>query len=238
MADASFDTAQAALTGAADNGVIAAAPAPARPSILPDPVRRLIGRIGRLTLTAIALAAAISLGSLSAQRFVANGFYLTTDSFGPWEQWHDEGRSDADPYTRAHSLGRGTIRLSADVAGVYEARVDAEGARLHSSCDYSIEGPNVDGLWWSLSVFDSNGALIDNEADRHAFTSDTAALNPNGSFTITLGRDARHGNWLPTGGAGRIVVVFTLLDPATGLSPEARASRHLYLPTIRSEGCS
>lgn len=235
MADVSFDSARTELSDDANAGVSVAAP---RLSILPGPVRRLIGRIGRFTLAVLALAVAIALGHLSAQRFVSNGFYLTTDRFGPWEQWHDEGRNNADPYTRAHALSRGTIRLSADVAGVYEARVDADGARLHSSCDYSIEGPNVDGLWWSLSVFDSDGALIDNEAGRHAFTADTAAINPNGSFTITLGRDARHGNWLPTGGAGRIVAVFTLLDPATGLSPEARASRYLYLPTIRSEGCS
>lgn len=207
-------------------------------AILPAPLRYWLGRISRMTLSIAALALAAAIGHVSAYLFVSSGTFLTTDHYGPWEHWRDESRLKADPYTRARTLSRGTIRLSTDVAGIYEARVDADGARLHSSCDYLIDGPNTEGLWWSLSVFDSDGMIIDNDANRYTFTADTAALNPNGSYTITLGRDARHGNWLPTGGAGRIVLVYRLLDPATGLSPEAKATRHLYLPSIRSEGCS
>ena len=77
-----------------------------------------------------------------------------------------------------------------------------------------------------------------NDANRYTFTSDTAALNPDGSFIVTLGRDARPGNWLPTGGAGRLIMNFTILDPATGLSNDARAERNKLLPAIRREGCS
>ena len=94
------------------------------------------------------------------------------------------------------------------------------------------------GLWWSLAVFDSRGRLIANDADRYDFTADTIALNPNGSFLVSLGRDARPGNWLPTSGAGRLVLVFTVLDPATGLSTEERAERDKHLPIIKREGCS
>ena len=94
------------------------------------------------------------------------------------------------------------------------------------------------GLWWSLGVFDARGHLIANDADRYEFTSDTIAPNPNGSFVVTLGRDARPGNWLPTSGAGRLVLVFTVLDPSTGLSSEAREARNKMLPVIRREGCS
>ncbi|MBN9247078.1 MAG: hypothetical protein J0I81_06425, partial [Hyphomicrobium sp.] len=59
-----------------------------------------------------------------------------------------------------------------------------------------------------------------------------------GSFVVTLGRDARPGNWLPTSGAGRLVLVLTVLDPATGLSSEERAERNKHLPVITREGCS
>ena len=68
--------------------------------------------------------------------------------------------------------------------------------------------------------------------------SDTIAANPDGSYIVTLGRDARPGNWLPTGGAGRLQLMFTILDPATGLSQAARAERYKLLPLIRREGCS
>ena len=96
----------------------------------------------------------------------------------------------------------------------------------------------MEGLWWSLTVFDDSGQLIANDAARYAFTRDTAAISPDGSFIVTLGRDARPGNWLPTSGAGRIVLVLTILDPATGLSEDARAERAKLLPTIRRDACS
>ena len=87
-------------------------------------------------------------------------------------------------------------------------------------------------------MFDASGEIIANDASRYAFTSETVAPNPDGSFIVTLGRDARPGNWLPTGGAGRLVLVYTVLDPATGLSPDARTGRNKLLPVIRREGCS
>ena len=184
----------------------------------------------------IVLAAGV--GIWTSRLMVSQGSPLSADMYGPWQHWRDVGRSAADPYTRAHLAVTGKLRISADSAGTFEARTDSLGARLHSSCDYVIEGPNMRGLWWSMSVFDANGRLITNDAQRYAFTSDTAATNPNGTFLVTLGRDARPGNWLPTGGAGRLVLVFTIFDPATGLSDEARAARNATLPVIRREGCS
>jgi hypothetical protein len=148
------------------------------------------------------------------------------------------GRDFADPYTKAHIANSGKLRIASNSAGVFEARTDDLGARLHSSCNYVIEGSNMSGMWWSLAVFDSRGRLIANDANRYTFTADTVAPNPNGSFIVTLGRDARPGNWLPTSGAGRLVLVLTILDPSTGLSDEARAERNKLLPVIRREGCS
>ena len=37
---------------------------------------------------------------------------------------------------------------------------------------------------------------------------------PDGRAVVTLARDARPGNWLPTGSASRINLVFTVQDPA------------------------
>ena len=93
-------------------------------------------------------------------------------------------------------------------------------------------------------VVEPRGVRLARSPDRQrrriatTFTADTVAPNPNGSFIVTLGRDARPGNWLPTSGAGRLVLVLTILDPSTGLSDEARAERNKVLPVIRREGCS
>lgn len=192
----------------------------------------------RLALAAAAITIAVALGVQTGRALVRHGTPLSTMTYGPWVQWTQAGRRDADPYTRAHLVQSGILRLAADSAGVFEANSDTSGAYLHSSCDYVLEGPYAQGAWWSIAVYDASGSLISNDAARYAFTSDTVAANPDGSYIVTLGRDARPGNWLPTSGAGRIVAVFTLLDPATGLSEEERAERYKLLPEIRRENCS
>jgi hypothetical protein len=201
-------------------------------------VRAVLAILLRAIGLILTIMLAIAVGVWSSRYMVARGSFLSADMYGPWQQWRDIGRESADPYTKAHMITTGKLRIAADSAGIFEARTDSQGARLHSSCNYILSGSNMRGLWWSLAVFDARGSLIANDADRYEFTADTVAPNPNGSFIITLGRDARPGNWLPTSGAGRLVLVFTVLDPATGLSAEERAARNKILPVITREGCS
>ncbi len=210
------------------------ASAPSKLSVLRAIIAILLRAIGVIAT----LMLAIAVGLWSSRYMVARGSPLSVERHGPWEQWTDIGRESADPYTKANMISTGKLRISADSAGVFEARTDSQGARLHSSCNYIVKGANMQGLWWSLAVFDSRGKLIANDADRYEFTADTIALNPSGSFLVSLGRDARPGNWLPTSGAGRLVLVFTVLDPATGLSSEERAQRNKHLPVITRESCS
>ena len=208
----------------------------------PEPWRRAAREIAalltRLIGVAIAVAVVISAGIWTSRTMIARGYEVSTDTYGAWRHWRSDGRADADPYTRAHLSNSGMLRISSDSAGIFEASADDGGARLHSSCNYVIEGNDMGRLWWSLTVFNTSGEVIANDAGRYAFTSDTAALNPDGSFIITLGRDARPGNWLPTSGAGRLILNFTILDPSTGLSDDDRAERNSLLPAVRREGCS
>ena len=241
-ADTPDAQAAAAITVVAGRTASGHPRAPRTPSPWRTATTESIQRAGRfvfrLALAAAAITIAVALGVQSGRALVRNGTPLSTMTYGPWVQWIHAGRRDADPYTRAHLVQSGVLRLAADSAGVFEAFTDASGASLHSSCDYVLEGPYADGAWWSIAVFDAAGNMISNDAGRYAFTSDTVAANPDGSYIVTLGRDARPGNWLPTSGAGRLAVVFTLLDPATGLSQEERAERYKLLPEIRQEACS
>ncbi|MEO1205937.1 MAG: DUF1214 domain-containing protein [Pseudomonadota bacterium] len=180
----------------------------------------------------------VLIGGLGSSWYmVSAGSNLSTHALGPWVAWTSEGRADADPYTRAHFAREGRLNLSSEIAATYTATTDQDGIRLHSSCEYRIAGQDLDANWWSVSVFDHGGRLIPNSADRYAYTRDTIALRPAGDFVITLARDARPGNWLPTGGAGRLAVVLHLLEPSNAFDPSTTANTAALLPAVEKVSC-
>ncbi|MFV0294576.1 MAG: DUF1214 domain-containing protein, partial [Hyphomicrobiaceae bacterium] len=177
-----------------------------------------------LLFTAVTLICGIG----SAFYLVDTGTPLTTWRNGPWTMWHHAARLDVDPYTRARYAKLGSLPLSARYAATWEARFDAEGRRLHSSCEYVIESEPIDATWFNIMVFDENGLLIPNAADRYSFYGETIATNPDGSFFIALARNARPGNWLPVGGAGRLTLIMTVIEPNPNIADSIN-----QLPTIR-----
>ena len=179
----------------------------------------------------VGLAVVGGLGS--SWYMIEKGARMTTIRSGPWVAWKSAGRADADPYTRAHFLRRGMLPISSSLAVTYQAASDSEGKTLYSSCDYIIEGEEPKAAFWSLAVFDDAGHLIPNPAERYAFNSATIMRSANSQLDIRLSRSARPGNWLPTGGGGRISLVFTLEEPRAG-TDEAHAPQ---LPAIRRLAC-
>lgn len=201
-------------------------------------------RLKRRTAGAIAYAAdwalfvgVVLIGGLGSSWYMVEaGTRLTTVNVGPWTMWTAAARLDADPYTRAHFARLGALPMPSEFAFTYIARTDGDGRRLHSSCDYRIKGLRTATHWWSLAVFDEKGALIPNPAERYTFTSDTTALKPDGAYEVALSRDAATGNWLPTGGAGRLAVVFTAID--LGLQTGAREDfAQDVVPTMERAEC-
>lgn len=198
------------------------APAPIRVGRLRSTVSSALGFVANLALFAgIALLGGIG----SSWYMIEIGTPLTTVKAGPWTTWPAAATPTADPYTRARAARHGSLPISGTVAQVWEARTDSAGQRLHSSCEYAVTGRGLDEGWWTLAVYDDHGHLIPNAAHRHAFNSSTVMRSPDGSFLVTLARDARPGNWLPTGAAGRLTLVLTLIEAGdvvgTGL-PEIR----------------
>lgn len=204
-------------------------------------LHRLKKRIALTTNVATDIAIFVGLvlifGLGSSWYMVEAGNRLTTVTNGPWIMWPSAGRKNADPYTRAHFARRGTLAVSTEVARTYSARTDSDGAGLHSSCDYALSGQDLDDRWWSIAVFDGRGNLIPNVLQRYVYTRDTAAINADSTLLVTLSRDIGPGNWLPTGGAGRLVVVFTVIDlKPVALTVEANDEQQT-LPTIRRVTC-
>ncbi len=198
--------------------------------------KRIAFYLGILSDWATFIGTVLILGLGTSWYMIDVGSPLTTKQQGPWTGWVSAGRSDADPYTRAHFARLGSLQLSTELIKTYVAERDDDGGRLHSSCEYVVEGSLLDTDWWSLTAFDDRGELIPNSAKRFSYTSDTVAVRPDGSFIASLGRDARPGNWLPTGGAGSLTLVLTTLDPGTPLLDDANGTQ-LSLPEIRRLKC-
>lgn len=191
---------------------------------------------GMASRVAFYLGIAMILGIGSSWYMIEIGSRVSVRSEGPWMQWASAGRASADPYTRARFARQGSLPLPSDLARSYESRRDDDGQRLHSSCDYLIEGEGLDNAWWSFAAFDERGQLIPNAADRYAYNNKSIARAADGSFIITLSRDARPGNWLPTSGAGRLTLMFSII-PSQSQAADSSEVRARQLPGIRRLAC-
>jgi hypothetical protein len=199
--------------------------------------KRVVSAAGRIVRTTAFVLAVLSGGLGSSCYMMDRGSALTTEAAGPWITWPATGRPDADPYTRAHFARLGALLLSTEVASLYIATADKSGSQLHSSCDYQVEGRDLASHWWSLTVYDADGHIIPNAAERYGFTSDTIAMRPDSSYTVTLSRDAQPENWLPTGGAGQLALAFQAID--LGVLAVARDVNPVAanLPSIQRSRC-
>lgn len=189
-------------------------------------------------ITAIsAFVLALSLGLGSAWYMIAEGSPLTTGRIGPWSVWYASGTPDPDPYTRAHQARTGRLPLTSTSALYYFARTDAAGDPLRSECDYALHGEPINAAWWNLALYDASGSLIPNKADRHAFSRTDILREPDGSFRITLGSNARPGNWLPSGERRELQLVLRVYAPRNFDDTLQGAAPEHNLPEIRKEGC-
>jgi hypothetical protein len=186
---------------------------------------------------AVFLGIAVLGGFGSAWVMIHSGSQLTAATAGPWVTWTAAGRMDADPYTRAHTVRLGLLPLTSTLATTYQAQTDAGGQRIHSSCVYAVDVSGLDAEWWSLAVFDERGGLIRNSADRYAYNTSTVLRDADGGTRIIVGREARAGNWLPTSGAGRLVLSLTVQDPRWTSAAVADPSRPRALPDITTVSC-
>ncbi|MGE5510163.1 MAG: DUF1214 domain-containing protein [Bacteroidota bacterium] len=179
---------------------------------------------------------AVGGGLGSSWYMIEKGSALTTRSHGPWVMWTAAGRSDADPYTRAHFARRGVLPVTSTIALTYEAAKDNDGQPLYGNCDYAVEGEEPAAAWWSLSVYDDQGRLIPNPAERYSFNSATLMRGSGPRFLITLAPSARPGNWLPTGGTRRLTLVLNVEEPqAAGATLDV--PELVKLPDIRKVAC-
>jgi hypothetical protein len=70
---------------------------------------------------------------------------------------------------------------------------------------------------------------------RYGFTSQEVIRRADGTFEITIGPRARPGNWLPTGGVEKYLLVLRLYDTPIGMA--TRSGRDAPMPSIGRRAC-
>lgn len=184
-----------------------------------------------LVAFAVGTLSGLSLTWLASAR--NNGF--NSVQVGAWTAWPKSGTTEADPYSRAALARAGELPLGLADGIAFEATSDIAGATLDGRCDIRIYGRLPPARFWTIAVYDSRGRLIENAAERYGFTSSEIVWNPDRTVEIVLAPRARGGNWLPTGGRDRIIVVLRLYEAPIGLGSHGGDTTEM--PAITTVHC-
>jgi hypothetical protein len=193
-------------------------------------VRLLLG-----SLFALVVAAVVGLGAtyLALTRGAAFG-PLT---IGSWTAWPKTGTADADPYVRASIARIGRLPTALGDGVAFTASADDNGRPLDGRCDVVLAGVTPAARFWTLTLYNDNadGELVANSIKRFGFTSQEIVRHADGSFEIVVAPRANPGNWLPTGGVERYVLLLRLYDTAVGVS--TKAGREVPMPSVNVRSC-
>jgi hypothetical protein len=191
-------------------------------------VRLLLG-----TLFALAVAAIVGLGA--TYYALSRGGAFGGLTIGSWYAWPKTGTQDADPYARASIARTGRLPTALGDGVSFMARTDDDGKPLDGRCDIILSGITPAARFWTLTLYNSAGELVANSLQRHGFTSQEIVRHADGNFDIVVSPRANPGNWLPTGGIERYLLLLRLYDTAVGVS--TKAGREVPMPTITTRSC-
>lgn len=185
------------------------------------------------SLFALAIAALVGLGAtyLALTRGAAFGAL----SIGAWTAWPKTGTQDADPYARAAIARTGQLPVALGDGVSFTAKADDNGKNLDGRCDVVVSGVTPAARFWTLTLYNIEGQLVANSVNRYGFTSQEIVRHADGSFEIAIGPRANSGNWLPTGGIEKYVLVLRFYDTAVGVS--TKAGREVPMPAIATRSC-
>ena len=185
------------------------------------------------SLFALIVAAAVGLG--------ATYFALTRGAtFGPltigsWTAWPKTGTVEADPYAKASIARIGRLPTALGDGVAFTASTDDNGRPLDGRCDVVLSGVPPAARFWTLTLYSPDGELVANSVNRFGFSSQEIVRRADGSFEIVVAPRANAGNWLPTGGIERYILILRLYDTAVGVS--TKAGREVPMPAVVVRSC-
>jgi hypothetical protein len=191
-------------------------------------VRLLLG-----SLFAFIVAAIVGLGSTYLA--LTRGAAFSPLTIGSWTAWPKIGTADADPYARASIARIGQLPTALGDGVAFTASGDDNGRMLDGRCDVVITGITPAARFWTLTLYNVDGKLVANSINRSGFTSQEIVRHADGNFEIIVAPRANPGNWLPTSGVERYILMLRLYDTAVGVS--TKASREIPMPAVNVRSC-
>ena len=187
--------------------------------------------VGIVTVLAIAAAVGLGLTWMALTHGIAYGGV----TLGAWTAWPKNGTPGIDPYSRAMVARTGELPVGTGDGVAFYARTDDAGQILDGRCDVLVTGTTPQARFWTLTLYDPEGRLVGNSIQRHGFTSPEIVRKADGSFGITVGPRVRPGNWLPTGGVEKYLLVLRLYDTPVGVA--TRTGRDAPMPAVSRMAC-
>jgi len=185
------------------------------------------------TVFALAIAAAVGLGA--TWMALTRGSAYGGVNIGAWMGWPKNGTLGIDPYARATVARTGELPVGSGDGVAFYARTDDAGRPLDGRCDVLLSGTTPQARFWTMTLYDPEGRLVANSAQRQGFTSQEIIRSADGSFEILVGPRARPGNWLPTGGVEKYLLVLRLYDTPIGMG--SRNGSEAPMPSITKRVC-
>jgi len=154
---------------------------------------------------------------------------------GAWETGKSFGTLDASTLIRAKVALSGLLALPAREAMYFTAQNDSDGRALDGRCTYDVRGGQLDGRWWSVTLYEGEGWLVKNAAKRWSIPASAVSTDAQGRWSFTVSPDAQSGSWLPTGSVEAFDLTLRLYHPSADIikSPEKA-----QLPIIDRKGCA
>lgn len=185
-------------------------------------------------LFAFTVAAAIGLGLTWLA--LTEGTAYGGVTIGSWTAWPKNGTPGIDPYARAIVARTGELPVGSGDGVAFYAFTDDRGIPLDGRCDVVLNGITPQARFWTLTLYDPEGRMVANNLQRQGFTSQEVIRRSDGSFEIAVGPRARSGNWLPTGGVERYLLVLRLYDTPIGAA--TRTGRDAPMPAVLRRACT
>jgi hypothetical protein len=185
------------------------------------------------TLFALMAGAAIGLGM--TYYALSHDTAFGSSTMGSWTMQRDIGTVNANPYGRASiaHLGHLPIALGDGVSLI--AKTDDDGNVLDGRCDVVVTGITPPARFWTLTLYAPSGDLVANSIDRYGFTSQEIVRQTNGDFSIIVRPRVSAGNWLPTGGIERYILILRLYDTPVGAT--TTTDHKFSMPALSTRNC-
>lgn len=154
---------------------------------------------------------------------------------GPWTTSLGYGTKTTDPLTRAIVARSGFLALPAKETIYWMAKTDAAGVPLDGNCRYRLSGTPLDARWWSVTVYDDKGYLVENPARLWSVNGANVALDEKGEWRVTISPDKPAGAaWLPGTKGQPFQLTLRMYNPGPAFRADPAKA---VLPRLVKEGC-